>query len=1026
MGRLNRLRSALGLAAVAASLGASALPLVAQATGTVHGTVTDATTRRPLSGAQVSVVGGTRRAVTNASGEFTLVTVPAGTVSLQADFLGYSRSVRSVTVAAGQTATVSFGLNTSSIALDAVVVTGTAGNSECRTLGNAVSTISASEATEKAPIHTVAELLQARTPGLTITQPSGSVGTATSFRLRGTGSLVAGVQPVVFIDGVRVRAGGQTGHSVSGQRTSALDALNPDDIESMEVIKGPAAATLYGAEAAAGVIQIITKKGKTGTQSLSWNAKMETGNATWALERPTTFGYCSTTRIRQSGIKAAGAYPGCAGVDSMTALNDPSRLISANILRDDPKALRDGSSLNYGLSVRGGGERYSFFLSGARDDETGIFPGNFFNRTSARGNFFASPRDNWDFSVSLDAARTNTRLPNNDNSSWGLLRNVLRSPAGRLGTFAVGYLGLGPDQINSYDNRTRTDRYILGITTNYQPAKWFRNRLTLGLDNNQRLATLFFSKDLTGLAPYGTDYATGAIDQYVPRNYDRTMDYAGTLTANLPKELTSNTSFGMQLSARRTEAYEAYGEGLVSDKVRLVANAANNHGFESFNEQNSLGFFVQQQVGWKDRLFLTGAVRVDDNSAFGTDFNRVYYPKAAVSYVISEEPWFHLPGVSELKLRSAWGRAGNSPAPFSADRNWTTAAAVANDGATALSALSSASYGNTLLKAETGSELEAGFEASLFQSRAGIDFTWYNKKTFDAIIPVSVAPSTGFGNSGYGTALQNVGDLSNRGMEVSVFGTPIQAKSFAWETRLNFSHNSNKLDSFNGSRTDPIQIGYAFTQRHAEGYPVAGFWGWDVKRNADGSPALTAAGLAQAGDTTFIGSALPTREMGFSNTFTLFRNLRLYAFLDYKGGFYQYCATCQRRDQDGNTLKETTLEGQLAANNKANPAGTNTAANMPADLAIIRSGSTLQYFSKADFVKLREVSVTYSLPTAMAHRFGSSAMSLSLSGRNLGLWTKYMGLDPEGNIEGDDDFIRYDYMTVPATRRVVATLNVSF
>ncbi|HET6765333.1 MAG TPA: carboxypeptidase-like regulatory domain-containing protein, partial [Longimicrobiaceae bacterium] len=416
MGRSIRLRSTLGLAAVAVMLGAAAHPLAAQATGTVHGTVTDAGTRRPLAGAQVSVVGGTRRAVTNASGEFNMPAVPAGTMTLQADYLGYGRSTRPVTVAAGQTATVSFALSTSAISLDAVVVTGTAGTGERRTLGNSVTTISASEATDKAPIHTVAELLQARTPGLTITQPSGSVGTATSFRLRGSGSLQAGVQPVIFIDGVRIRSGGQTGHSVSGQRTSALDALNPDDIESMEVIKGPAAATLYGAEAANGVIQIITKKGRTGTQSLSWTAKMETGNATWALERPTTFGYCSTTRIRQSGIKAAGAYPGCAGVDSMTALNADSRIISANVLRDDPKALRDGSSLNYGLSVRGGGERYSFFMSGGRDDEIGIFPGNFFNRTSARGNFFASPRDNWDFSISLDAARTNTRLPNNDNS----------------------------------------------------------------------------------------------------------------------------------------------------------------------------------------------------------------------------------------------------------------------------------------------------------------------------------------------------------------------------------------------------------------------------------------------------------------------------------------------------------------------------------------------------------------------------------------------------------------------------------
>jgi TonB-linked SusC/RagA family outer membrane protein len=1024
MGRINRLRSALSLAAAAAMLGAAALPAAAQATGTVRGTVTDATTHRPLSGAQVSVVGGTRRAVTNASGEFTLASVPAGTLNLQADLLGYSRATRQATVAAGQTATVSFTLATSAISLDAVVVTGTPGATSQRTLGNAVTSISAAQATERAPIHTVAELLQARSPGLTITQPSGSVGTATSFRLRGTGSLVAGVQPVVYIDGVRMRAGGQTGIDVAGQRTSALDAINPDDIESIEVIKGPAAATLYGAEAAAGVIQIITKKGHTGTQSLSWNAKVELGQQDWHADRPSTFGYCSNLRIKQSGIAASGAYPGCIGVDSMTALNDPARLLTANMLTSDKRALRTGGTGNYSLSVRGGGERYSFFLSGERDDETGILFNNYFNRTAARGNFFASPRDNWDFSVSLTAARTNTQLPLSDNASEGLLRNTLRSPAGRRGPFEAGYLGLAPPEINIYDNRTQADRYIVGFTTNYQPFKWFRNRLTLGLDSNNRVNQEFIPIDQTGLQPYGSEAATGWINEYIPKTYDRTFDYAGTITSNLPKELTSNLSFGMQLSARRFDSFQAWGNGLVSDKVRLVGNAATTHGDQSFTEQNSLGFFGQEQIGWKDRLFVTGALRVDDNSAFGTDFNKVYYPKAALSYVISEEPFFHVPGIDELKLRGAWGRAGNSPAPFAADRTWGATAVIQGDN-TAAPALLSQAYGNPELKAETGSEFETGFEASLFKSRAGVDFTFYNKKTFDALIPVSVAPSTGFGNSGYTTRLQNVGDLSNRGIELSVFGTPVQTRPVTWETRLNFSTNHNRLDSFNGSRTDPILLGYALTQRDQEGYPVAAYFGWDVKRKADGTPALTATGLAQAGDTSFVGSAIPTREMGFSNTFTILNNLRVYAFLDYKGGFYQFCATCQRQDQDGSSLRETQLEAAMAAYRLAHPTAP-ASEYIPGDLALIRSGATLPYFSKGDFLKLREVSVTYSLPSTFVRRFGGSAMSLSLSGRNLWTSTKYMGVDPEGNIQGDDDFIRYDYMTIPATRRLVATLNVSF
>jgi TonB-dependent SusC/RagA subfamily outer membrane receptor len=385
MGLSSRLRSRLGLAA-ALLLGAAA-PLFAQA-GTISGRVTDAASQRPLAGAQVQVTGATRSAVTNADGDYTL-TVGPGSVTVRASTLGYSSQSRTVTVAAGQATTANFALQTSAISLNELVVTGTPGATEKRELGNSVTTVHAADITDKAPVTNVTQLLAARAPGLTIMQPSGSLGTAAAIRIRGLGSVQAGNAPIFYIDGVRMFGGNQGGFGVGGQTASNLDAINPNDIESIEVIKGPAAATLYGADAAAGVIQIITKKGRSGRQSLQWSGKVEMGNNEWKEGMPTNYTLCTAARI------ASASWPGCAGLAANTVLTE----------RPLESALETGDVQNFNLNVRGGGERFSFYLSGDREDETGVFVNNAFARTSGRGNFSVTPSDFFDVTGSIAFSR---------------------------------------------------------------------------------------------------------------------------------------------------------------------------------------------------------------------------------------------------------------------------------------------------------------------------------------------------------------------------------------------------------------------------------------------------------------------------------------------------------------------------------------------------------------------------------------------------------------------------------------------
>lgn len=1013
MGFSTRLRSALGLAALAAMLGTASAPLAAQATGTVRGTVTDASTQRPLSGAQVSVVGSNRRAVTNAAGEYTLANVPAGALSIRAEILGYGSSSRQVSVAAGQTATQNFALSTSTISLDALVVTGTPGATEKRAIGNAVANVDAATIVDQTPVQNVSQLLQARAAGLTVMPGGGTAGAASSIRIRGTGSLEAGNRPIFYVDGIRMNAD-LYDPGVLGQMVSPLDAINPEDIESIEVIKGPAAATLYGAEAASGVIQIITKKGRVGDQKIQWSLKTEQGRTNWAAGMPTNFRRCTNARIAISGPGAGTRETGCAGIDPTSDTLSLERIITDQPL---PRAINDGEIQNYSVSARGGGDRYSFYVSADRDHETGLFSNNFVKRTTARSNFFVSPKDNLDLALNLNFGRTHTRFPLNNNASAGWLRNAFRGFPGQVttATWEVGWRGLGPEQMALYDNQIRNDRVVIGATANWQPISWFRNRITAGLDAQELQNTEFYRPDLTGRAPYGADAASGQIYQGDNFYRDYTFDYAGTLSFDLPREISSNTSFGMQMLARRYRQLDALGINMLEGQS-LVSNAAQTFSGEGYTASNSVGVFVQEQLGWKNRLFVTGAVRADDNSTFGTDFDRVLYPKASLSYVISEEDWFGIGAINELKLRTAWGRAGNSPGAFQADRTYTSLTLMNEAGGVDIG-LTPASFGNPDLTAETGQELEVGFDASLFNSRLGIEATYYNKQTKDALLRVQVAPSSGFA----GSRLENVGELFNRGFELSLFGSPIQGKNVSLESRATFHALHNEFTSFGGTRdnTQPLLYGYTNEgQQVREGYPVAGYWAVDFLYNPDGTIQTTNAAngaripTALFEDTArFIGSSTPTREMSLANTLTLFGNLQLYAFVDYKGGHYQHNLTQQFRDNDQNTWEMVNPDTTLA--NRLNKAGRGFI-------------SDIRYIEKADFVKLREVSLTYNLPKTWTRGFGSEGVSLTLAGRNLKTWTDYSGYDPEGNIEGAATFERSDYMGVPALRTWVATVNVRF
>jgi TonB-linked SusC/RagA family outer membrane protein len=967
---------------------------LAAQTGVVTGRVTDANTGMAVRSAQISIGGTALGALTDAEGRYRVANVPTTARDASAKRIGYKPSSTSLTFDANGNATADFSLTESATTLEATVVTGVLGDTRKRAIGNSVTTVNASDVVAQSAVANITEILQAKTPGLTLMPGSGTVGTAANYRLRGTGSLYAGNQPTVYVDGVRVTQRTQGQYDLFGQTTTGLDAFNPADIESIEVIKGPAAATLYGAEAAAGVIQIITKKGRTG--NVKWETRYEMGQSEWDESlRPVNYAIATAARLADTVT-----WPGFKG-------KQVGDIISFRPMSDG-RALRTGTLDKYTVSASGGTDRYTFFVSASSNQENGVYFNNFSALNSMRGNFSFVPSNKLTFSTNVGLSHNHLRMPLNDNVAAGLIISSYLAVPGRTYAFPAGpeYSTITPEIANIYDNQTYADRYFVGSTAEYKPVEWFANRFRVGIDVNVGRAQLYYAPDTR--APYQArfslelDNSKGFLAEGRPLTNGITLNYDGTVTRNLSSALAANASFGLQYLSDVYKRTDVIGTDLGSVGVKSVSAAAVTIGRQSDTAQKSIGFYVQGQLAWRDRLFGIAAMRMDNNSAFGSELNRVFYPKLSASYVISEEPFFKIAGVNQLRLRAAWGQAGNAPGPLDAIRSYSSSVVTTATGT--LSALRYSNVGNPSLKPERGTEIELGFEANLFDDLFELDATYYTKKTKDALMPVAIAPSTGF----VGNQLVNLGTIANTGFELTFNATPIRRHALTVETMITLATNSNELVTFGDDRAPIIFGSYAPSQRYQVGYPLGAFWAQRVQRNADGTIVKVAGRPVLDTGSVYMGPSVPTREMSFAPSARLFDRLRFRTLLDYKSGHYQFNVKDWRRDR--------ALVSWETVDPAANP-----------DEVLVRSfaSQTYLHIQQADFLKLRDVSVAYDLPIGRVKRFVDRA-TVTVAGHNLKVWTKYGGADPEVNFNGVSTFNRNDSWTVPMTRRYSASLAVNF
>ena len=987
-------------------------------TGTITGKVTDAATSQAIADARVIVRGTTLEAQTNRDGEFRLVAVRTGSAVVGVFRLGYKATTDTVRVASGQTVTMTVQMTASTVNLSQIVVTGTAGNQERKAQAAVVASVSAADIIATAPVNDVANVLQSQVPGISLSSQSGTVGVSTQIRIRGASSVNLSNEPLLFVDGIRINEG-TTSANQSGQRYDRLNDISPDDIESIEVVKGPAAATLYGADASAGVIQIITKKGHAGATSFTQSLRIEGGNLVNKWTPPDNYAFCT-----QALVASTSTDPLCVGKAVGLLVHDNPLLRVG--------AFRNGGSNVIDWSARGGGQAFGYNLSYGQDKEAGVLPNNDFTRYNVRSNFNYVPSSTLTIDAGVGLSQTDARLPDNDNNTFGWLGGgLLGTPSTRTslpGAQYDGWYGFNRhyNAINSRVHDLLSHRVITNLTANYLPKPWFSNRFTLGMDLVQDQVTDASPKNDSTWYGGLTDGGVNNQQENTAERY--TFDYLGNMRKEWGSSWETNLSFGLQVISTRSTFLNASGVGFVTNPNNSVSSGSTITGGGSFTEQRQFGYLSQLQIGNENKRFLQLGVRIDKNSSFGAQAPAFVLPKIGGSWAISEEKFFDkfAKYVNTLRLRAAWGTTGRSPAPGAALT--TLSAQPYYIGTTENAGAIPSNPGNANLKPERGIEYEAGLDAGFFKNRVSAELTYFNKVTKDLILAQPIPPSLGFAQNPFA----NIGSVLNSGIELALNIAAVDQRNLRWDIRAGVNTLHNELTSL--GTTLPFALGGA--GRTLVGQQLGVFVSKKIQ-SID-----VAKRLVIVSDTlTPMGNLFPTLEWNITNTITVAKNWRFSALLDAKKNFMVQNQTAYFRETQlvRSNLRLDTLA--LSPYERLRRFGNLTPAPGQGPFTTVTgkpetvSNVIDAYLEPGDFVKLREISATYTLPGSLLHGFGQTVQSASitLAMQNLKIWTNYSGADPEVNANGatsnqvvNNAFSRSDFLTLPNAQKTVLRVNLTF
>lgn len=1041
---------------------------------TISGKVVAAENGQPLPGVNVVVKGTTTGTNTSADGSYT-VSVPSENATLMFSFLGYT----SQEVNVSGRSTVNIQLKEDSKALSEVVVVGY-GTQTREELTGSITSVSA-ESLKNVPIVSVDQALQGRAAGVQVTQNSGTPGAGVAVRVRGAASIGASNEPLYVIDGIPINTGSYTSIGTGGQQTNALSDLNPNDIQSMEILKDAASAAIYGSRASNGVVLITTKRGSSGRTKVNFGYYTGT-QTTWNKLTPLTgpqqvelyvemlrnrypvntagnisafgvnwnsYGDLAAYLFGAAGLGVVnGKYVGIDdndGVRDVAVFNDPSKAQTTNWMNE---VFRTAPISNYDLSLSGGNDRTRFLVSGTYFDQTGIVIGSGFKRANARINLDHSISDKLKVGTSVGLSRSVSNRIQNDNNINGVISTAVLVasdiPVYRAnGTYYKdpGASTENPVAAAMEPTLSAISARIIGNTfAEYQILPSLKWRSSFGLDY-----LTFRDEDFR---PTTTNTGAGLNGQG-QMSYTQDVNWVTEHTMNYNKKFGEIHDFsallGITYQQSTLNSIFAAATGFPGNDIKqLSAGSIKTSASSSETAWGLASYLSRFNYSLKNRYLLSFSVRADGSSRFGDNNRYGVFPAGSVGWRISEENFMKsLDFISELKLRASYGITGNSEISNFGSR------ALVSPGANYIqrAGLAPSQLGNPNLTWEETAQSNIGLDLSVLNNRLVFNADAYIKDTDRLLQGRSLV-----GTSGFTSVTENIGTIENKGIELALTSYNIEPKStggFSWNTNFNIAFNRNKVTKLN----DGTPYAAGFANWVAEGQPLGAFRGYRVvkifqsqeeidaldaaARTQTGNPGaryqssgtrpgdimfkdINGDGIINSEDQEILGSAQPDFTGGITNNIA-YKGFDLSVFVQFVQGNEVWNHT--RAFSEG----MNGVFGQTAAVlNRWTPENTNT--DVPravyGDPNNNRRNSD-RWLEDGSYTRLKNMQLGYTLPQSIVEKANLRSVRMYVQGQNLVTITDYSGLDPEVNtFSGSNTSLGTDFLVYPQAKTVTFGVNI--
>lgn len=998
--------------------------------GTIYGRVVDSATAHPLAGVVVTVMETAIAATTNDSGYF--VIQRAGATGLQTvvmRHIGYRLAKKIVPIPPFPASVrVDVALVMGMTRLQEVVVTAT-GRQRRMELGNDITILNADSIVRTQPVTSVTDILEGRVPGLVVQRTSGAPGDPARLRLRGTSSPFMSNDPIVIVDGVRIYAAQSDSRNANLAASAAgvgfatpspLDYLDPHNIETVEVMKGPSAAALYGSDAANGVIVITTKRGQAGPPR--WTANIERGITYMPGRYPTAylrFGHLpwnSTPMFCPLPAQDVGQSCVADSLVHFQALNDPKLTV-----------LGRGERTALGLDVAGGSDVVQYSLDGNyaedlglmrlpdleaeryRVSHSGVNPPGWMERPERLTQWGATSRLTAKMGTTADVSLT--AMLTRTTQQRSTLENQLSYLMGTYvdGSTGTYYRASGLDFVTSGQllndfYRRATDeatQFTSAVNVNWQPRSWLTASANGGLNVDQRDDAFLLPRG----AEQGLDSA-GLASAARGNTEMSTLNLQATATAPLPRGFHFQVAAGANYVDQQNDDLSLLASNLAPGGSTVGGAGKLLSGSEQRQEQATFGWYIEPSIR-HSRFWLSTGLRLDGGNAFGTHVTLIGLPKLSLSYLVSDEPFFPFKNIfNTFRLRGAYGQAGVQPGPGERLRLFSVPTQTWAD-SQFVDAITLTTLGNTKLRPERSTEFEGGFDADLLNDRVSLSVTGYRKTRVDALMPVPLPPSV---YGGYQSITRNVGVIRNAGYELQLSTQPVRRDALTWSTQISVSQNRNVVVKL-GRGVQPFGFPDAGV---VPGYPLFSRWGRPIigynDRNGDG--VLEPGEILYGDSLVYLGSSEPNYTASLFTTLSLFHGA-----LAVSAGFTY---------ADGLAQQNTTLPGLVVVsrgfNDPAAPFGEQAAA-----LSLLAPGERGSFLSTQTVSELRfnSFAVNYDLPAQIARRLGTRALTVALQGTNLGLFTNYRGKDPNVNSQATGNGLS-DAGTLPQPRTWQVRVRASY